>query len=255
MLITERHEEIVNLINKHGFISSKEIMKHICVSSATLRRDLTILEKKGLIQRIRGGAMKIESKFHELSVLVREQTLVNEKKRMAESCVSFIQEGMSIFFDSSTSVSFLMPLLTSYKNISVVTNGITNALLCSSLNSFHTHLACGLVSTKTNSTIGPNSVSYLNSFNSDLFIFSCTGFSLKGGVTEANFEQSSSKQQMLKNSKTHILLVNSTKFGKIYMTKMCDLADLDVVITDNTPPQEYIDAFKEHNIKLIVASK
>lgn len=92
----------------------------------------------------------------------------------------------------------------------------------------------------------------IDRFNCNAFIFSSSGISLNSGITEANIQQQAIKKGMLKNSSLHILIVDDTKFDKIYVAKTCDFSDIDVLITNKLPRVEYLELFKSNNIELIV---
>lgn len=252
MLINERHQQILELIKARKFVSTRVIIAQLHISEATARRDLTFMEKNGLIKRTHGGAMLTESPTSESSIIVRKEYLVKEKRMIASKCLDYIKDGHSYFFDSSSTVSHLIGFLSNYDELLVITNGINNAMLLSAKN-IKTYLTAGFVSITTNSTLGTDGIDLIDSFNCDAFLFSCSGLSLNGGITEANVDQQRIKSRMIKNSAIHILLVDHTKFDKIYVSKTCNFSEIDIVITDKKPPAQYIEAFEKYRIQLIIA--
>lgn len=250
MLISERHQKILNFVNKEKFVSVTKLLENFYISEATIRRDLAVLENKGLLTRTRGGAMAIESSSSEKSILLREQLLIKEKRMIAQTALPFFKDGRSFFIDPSTTVGQLIPLLAPYKNITVITNGISNALLLSSYN-HQTILVGGHVSARTNSTLGSTTVTEIQNFHCDVFVFSCSGLSIDNGLTEINMEQSIAKQNMLSHSKLHILLADHTKFNQTFTAKTCDLSQIDILVTNRMPPNNYLTYFQEHNVKCL----
>ena len=250
MLIGERHQKIIDLVNQKKFLSSKDLRTKLYISEATIRRDLADLEKNGLLTRTRGGAMAIESSSSEQSIVLREQLLVKEKRSIANIALGFIKNGSSYFFDSSTTVGQMIPLLSLYKNITAITNGINNALLLSSINN-NVLLIGGQVSTRTNSTLGSGTINQIDNYYCNTFIFSCSGLSISGGLTEINIEQSLAKQKMLTNSEFHVLLIDHTKFDHTYTAKTCEIQNIHVIITDQEPPKKYLELFDSLRIKCL----
>lgn len=254
MLIHERQLKILEYLRNHKAASIHELQKTLYVSEATLRRDLTKMEQRGLIHRTHGGAVIADSSTDESPIIIREQKQIKEKKRIVQSCIQYVYRGASIFVDSSSTVGHLFPKLNNIHDLTFITNGLNNAALASNNTSANIYLTSGIVFSKTNSVLGSDTINCIRNFYTDLFIFSCSGISLNYGITEASFEQKQVKAEMLKRSKLHILLVDHTKFNKIYMTKTCDFDAIDVIITDTEPTEDYIKIFEKYNIQLIIAN-
>lgn len=253
MLVQERQQKIIDILRKEKSISLKKLKKILYVSEATIRRDLSKLEQKGIIQRTHGGAILPEASTKESSILVRQQTQIKEKKKIARTCLPMISDDSSVFVDSSSTVGHLLYLFKELKGMTIITNGLNNALIASQNTNANLYLTPGIVFTKTNSVLGADTIDYVAGFNCNHFIFSCSGISLNQGVMEASFEQKLVKEAMLRQSKHHILLVDHTKFEKIFMTTTCGFDAIDTVITDRQPPDEYIRMFKESDVRLVVA--
>lgn len=252
MLISERHQKILSILQKEKVVSTKKLREILFVSEATLRRDLTKMEQKGLIKRTYGGATIIESTAIESSILIREQKQISEKRKIAAKTLDLLRDNQSYFIDSSSTIGHLLYLFNKFKDITVITNGLNNAAILMQTTATNVYITPGFVNVKTNSIIGADTIEYINKFNCNFFLFSCAGISLNG-VTEANLEQSMVKREMLKNSKIHILLADHTKFNKIFLCKSCDFKDIDYLVTDLEPEREYIDLLEKTGVQLIIA--
>lgn len=252
MLSHKRHQKIMSILNDKKSVSNHLLLDSLFVSEATLRRDLSKLESLGLITRTHGFTHLKEASNIESSLIARSQKNVKEKKRIAQKCLDYLNNNSSIFIDSSSTVGYLLPILSNYRDLTFITNGISNALILSQANvDFKLHITPGVFNHFTNSLLGIDTVEYIKNFHCEYSIFSCGGLS-PYGITEANHEQSLIKREMLKRSKTHILLVDNTKFNHIYMSQTCDFNDIDIIITDKEPDKKYIDIFKTYNCQLIV---
>lgn len=251
MLTLERQEEILDILNKNKSATVEELANELFVSGATIRRDLRVMEKQGLIKRSHGGAMPFKSSAEESAFAIREQENTSAKKTIANLASRFIKNGQSIFIDSSTTTGNVIPLLNGFQYLSVTTTGLRNALLLSQTNSVKIYIAGGLIENHSNSITGTDTMDYISRIHADVALISCTGLSLSAGFTDASIEQSKLKQQMRKNSEKVILLCDSTKFGKTFMCKDFDFEDIDYLITEKVPPQEYLDRIQGSGCKLI----
>lgn len=247
----DRQSIIYDYIKKAKSVSTKELREHFFISESTLRRDLTKMEQKGLIQRTHGHASIIESYTKESALSIRINTNVKEKIIIASLAERFIKSNQSLFIDSSSTVGYVLPSFEKHANITTITNGLNNASILTHVPSVKTHILGGTVYSNTNSVLGIDTIEHIKNFNCDVFIFSCAGISLKSGITEASFEQALVKSEMLKNSKKHILLVDSSKFDRIFLYTSCTFENIDVIITDKKPSDEYVEFFDNCKITLI----
>ncbi len=251
MFSIERQEEILEILNKNKSATVEELAGELFVSGATIRRDLRMMEAKGLIKRSHGGAMPFKSSAEETAFALREQENTAAKKSIANLAVKLIKNGDSVFLDSSTSTGVLIPLLNNFNYLSVTTTGIRNALLLSQTNNVKIYIAGGQILNHSNSIIGTDTMDYISRIHADISLISCSGFNLENGFTDSSIEQAKLKQQMRKNSKILAMLCDSTKFNKTFLCTDFYLDDIDYLITDKTPPQEYIDKISASKCKLI----
>lgn len=250
MLVSERHQRILEIVNEKKHISTNKLIDMLFVSPATLRRDLIKMENNGLIKRT-FGEVSIIDPLSDVSIFVRQQEQLKEKRKIAVKCIDIINDNSTYFIDSSSTVGVLLEYFNKFDNLTIVTNGIDNSKILANTKLANVYMTPGLVNYKTNSITGSDTISYINSFNCQYFIFSCTGINLNG-INEANFEQNNIKKAMLKNSKTKILLADYTKFDKIFLSKTADFTDIDYIITDRMPDQKYVEAFEKAGVKLLV---
>lgn len=253
MILNERQRKIFEIIKKEKTISNKNLQNKLFISESTLRRDLNDMERQGIIHRTHGHSSLIESSSRESSILVRVQTQVKEKNSIAVKCATLLTKNESYFVDSSSTAGYVLPLLDNLPNVTVITNGLNNAAILTQSPNVRVYLPGGIIYNNTNSVLGIDTVNYIKNFNCNAFIFSCGGISLASGITEASLEQALVKREMLNHSKVHILLVDHTKFDKIFLCKTCEFEDIDYVITDKMPSEAYLEAFKRSGTTLLIA--
>lgn len=251
MYALERQEEILQIIQERKSASVNEIAKELFVSPATVRRDLSAMEKSGLIKRTHGGAILTGSSSDESSLHVREQENVLEKKEIAAIAVKFVKNNSSLYIDSSSTAGKIIPLLSRFSYLSIVTNGLRNALLVSEATTAKVYVACGVVQNQSNSILGADTVDYCSKLHTDVAFISCNGLDAKNGATEASLEQAKVKQAMLKNASIRVLMVDNSKFGKIFMAKSADFSDVDYLITDKMPNEAFREAITATGCKIL----
>lgn len=251
MLTTERHLEILSILNKKKAVTVSQLCATLYVSSATIRRDLTQLEREGLLRRSHGGAILSEGGNKELSVLTRSKEHVQAKNKIAQLASLYINDGNTLFLDSSSSVCSIIPYLPAFQQITVITNGLHCALSLSETTNCNVYLPAGQVISRTNSLVGSETLLSILNFNADVAFVSCAGVSQSGGITEASVEQSRIKQAMLKQSKTKILLCDNSKFDQIYFSRTCNIGDFDYVICEEDPGSDWRSFFGTLSCELI----
>lgn len=252
MLTIERQEEILEILNRKKSATVDQLAKELYVSGATIRRDLSAMAKQGIILRSHGGAMPFNSSSSETSFAVREQKDAAAKRKIAALAVRLIKNGNSIFTDSSTTTGYVMALLKDFTNVSVTTTGIRNATILSATDKVKIYIAGGLVENHSNSITGTDTMEYISRLHADISLLSCTGVSLESGFNDASIEQAKLKQCMRKNSDVVAMLVDSTKFGKTFMCHDFYFDDVDYLITDKIPPDEFLEQINASKCKLMV---
>lgn len=251
MFSTERQEEILEYINKKKSVTVEELAQEFFISGATVRRDLSIMEKSGLIRRTHGGATSFSSRAEESAFALRENENPAAKKTIAALAYKLVKNGDSVFLDSSSTTGFTIPLLNNLKFLSVTTIGIRNALLLSQTNNIKIYLAGGRIQNHSNSITGTDTIDYISRIHADITLVSCSGVNLSAGFTDADIEQSKLKRQMKKNSNKIAMLCDSSKFDKTFMCVDFSFDEIDYLVTDKTPPAEYVEKLKAANVKLI----
>lgn len=239
MVSFERQQQIINILKENKFVTIRLLCKKLFASEATIRRDLNIMQKKGLIVRIRGGATLIKGTNQDTPLFIRSTKDKERKKIIAQLATEYINNSITLFMDSSSTVTFLAEKLSDFENLSIVTNGISTINVLNEFTSVKIFSTGGII--KNNSSmIGQLALNNISNFRADILFFSCCGLSTEFGTTEASEDNAEIKKLMCKNSKRRILLCDSTKFNQEFFCKVCDIKDIDIIITDKKPNDEFI---------------
>lgn len=251
MIIDERQSQILQLLETKKFVSYKELSDSLYASISTIRRDVINMHAKGLLVIVKGGVASIDTKTIESSRSVRELEHSNAKRKIASLAKNFLFEGQSVFLDSSTTVGQLAYYFKEFQNITIVTNSLDVAASISQSTNLNVYLAGGLITRKTNSTSGLFSSSVIQSFNCDVFFFSCKGLNEYGKITEANPDTQKNKYEMIGNAKKKVLLLDNSKLDKTFLFTTCKLKDIDAIVLNEKPDDKYLALFKKFNVETI----
>lgn len=231
MSLYNRENQYITLLS-HGSLSVKELSKKLFISEPTVRRDIILLQKKNLVSCNRGIVnLKTNSPDQRIPLFIRELEQNEEKQIIATKAASHIKDGYAIMIDHSTTAYYLLPHLIDFKNILVITNGAKTALESASFG-FQTICAGGQMTLDSFSYIGYNAEETLRQYNADIAFFSCRGITDDGIATDNSIYENNIRKIMIQQSKQSYLLCDKKKFGKIYLNTLCNIKDIDGLISD-----------------------
>jgi DeoR family transcriptional regulator, fructose operon transcriptional repressor len=251
MLSVERKYKIAEVVGKNGGVKTSDLSNMFSVSEMTILRDLEILEQQGILKRVYGGAVNLKSPIKELSVILRKQINAKEKNIIAEKAAKLITNGESIFLDSSTTAFALSKKLGHKTGLTVITNGLE--LINELKNNSNINLFCpgGELQLSTMSFIGTSAEDYLKEHYVDKAFVSASGISLQSGITVENAVQAVIKKIMFKNALSRVILVDSSKFDVVRLSKVCTLEDINTIVTDRKPDAKFLEVFEKNNIEVV----
>ena len=230
MLIEERRNEIIKYVEKHGKATVEELAGELYASAPTIRRDITAMERKGLVKKVYGGVMPPTAADREIPMSSRESVAAEAKKAMARRAVSLIHDGDVVILDGSSSAKALVPFLAKFKELIVITSGAKTAV---ELASAGVRCFCtgGKMLTQSYSYIGPHAENYIRGINADILFFSCHGYD-DGVATDLSADEVALRHVMMQKSAKKVLLCDKSKYGHKYIYSLCTADDVDEVITE-----------------------
>src|SRR5690606_25796260 len=223
MLVVERYEKIVQLVNERGSIRVSELSELCEVTEETIRRDLDRLEQAGRLKRSHGGAVSVKDAQQEVPYSEREVTRSQEKRRIAEQAIKLIEPNDRILLDASTTAWYMAKIMPDLP-ITVLTNSVKVVTELSMKEKIEVISLGGRLSPRSLSFVGPIAEKALESFHVNKLFFSSKGIHLERGISESGELQARLKQQMLGAADQAILLADSSKFGVQAFTHVADLS-------------------------------
>lgn len=240
MFSNERHAQILSQLEGNNTVSVQELSHKLFASPSTIRRDLSELEKQGILRRVHGGAILTSGSNYDSPAASKRCQQLAEKQRIADLAARFLKPSTSYFFDSSTTSAVLAPKVANFPNTRIATNGTEIPSIMSSTENISIVQCGGYLRSPWEEFIGNITLSTIANMNADVFFFSAAGFTLDQGATEFSDDNVSVKKAFLANSKLHILLCDSTKFGKYFFFNSVALKEIDYIITDRRPDPAYV---------------
>lgn len=253
-LRTRRIQEIEQYILENQTVTLDQICEEFHISMSTLRRDLGDLLQNNSIHKIYGGVTTQQPSRREL-VPFGERHIVNPdiKRRIAVRAASLVHDGDVIFVDSGTTTLYLADTLAEKQDITVLTNNL--AFICRAMDSENMRIISlsGTLNRKTYSFTGPATARVLENYNVSKAFLATTGFSSRNGVTNSSPSESDAKRAAVSRSETVCLLADHSKFGSASLVTFCGFDDIDILITDQTPPQELVSTLTGAGVRILLA--
>lgn len=236
MYAEERHAAIVSRARANGRVEVTELAEAFDVTPETVRRDLTTLEKAGLLRRVHGGAIVVDLFGFEPALAVRESVHTAEKASIAEAALAFLPEDGAIALDAGSSTYRLAEILPTDRELTVVTNSLPIASLLATRPALTVHLVGGRVRGKTLATVDNAALAYLRTIFVDVAFLGTNGFSVERGLTTPDSAEAAVKSAFVSAARRSILLADHTKYGSDHFAHFADLAEVDVIVTDSDLP-------------------
>lgn len=231
---TERQENIIKLLRERESISISELTETLYYSESSIRRDLRALEKLGLVILIRGEVALNRGNHFELPMMTRSNEHKQEKQLIAQYAATFIDNGDSVFLDSSTTVLEMLPFLSDRYDLTIVTNGMHTLTQAYHYIQGNFHCLGGtLRRTNGSSLTGPLTLSNLLNTHCDKMFFSVRAVDATFGLSDTSIEEAEVKRNMLKNTGKAFLLADSSKFNVHSIFQICEMSVPDRIITDS----------------------
>lgn len=251
MFKIERHQKILDILHDKKSITVKNLSKEFYIGETTIRRDLEFLESLGLVKRTYGGAVLIEGINSEIPISVREHEQKSEKYIIGEYAASLVQDGDIIIIDSSSTALKTIPFLKKKSNLTIISNSAKIGVKTQELTDATVYCTGGRLRENSLSYIGEIAKSSISRFFIDKLFLSSRSLHMSKGITDLSEEEASLRKIMIEHSSVRILLCDHTKFDRVSFSKIGDFSNIDYIITDLKPSQEWLSFFQSKNIKVI----
>lgn len=255
MYAEERQQAIAGLVAQRGRLSVIELADEYRVTTETVRRDLSHLERAGIVRRVHGGAVPAEAlTVLELAVTDRDRANIEQKDHIAKAALEFLPpSGGSVLIDAGTTTARLATVLPREHDLTVVTNAVPVAARLASLANVELHLLPGRVRSATQAAVGEETVAALQLLRTDVAFIGTNGLSLDHGLSTPDHSEAAAKRAMIRVAHRVVVLADSSKIGREHTVRFAELDDIDVLVTDSGIAAKDRAALAKHGITVVVA--
>lgn len=254
----ERKAYILEQLNAEGQVKTLELVKHLGVSSETIRRYLEELELDNRLKRVYGGAIKISLDNEEPTYMKREVLYMEEKRRIGKAAAELVEDYDVIFIDDGTTPMQMIHYLMNKKNLTVLTISIATLHLLmeyknKELFSGDIYFIGGKVNAAQSRVSGLVAERMLAHFNADKAFVSVDGIVLNGCINSFDAERGQLVSRMIEQSKQTIVMTDSSKIGQTHLYRTAEWRQINMVICEVPMPRGWQQTLEEHEVGWIVA--
>lgn len=232
MYAEERQQHILERARSAGRVEVNALAEALDVTTETVRRDLTILERHGLVRRVHGGAIPVERLGFEPGVETRTERLVPEKERIAKAALAHLPDEGTVLLDAGTTTLRLAEQLPRDRELTIVTNSLGIAALVAQQPNLTLYLLGGRVRGRTLASVGPWVTSALEDVFVDVAFMGTNGLSVERGLTTPDQSEAAAKRAMIAAARRSVVLTDHTKIGLDHFSRFAELSDIAAVVSD-----------------------
>ena len=248
-----RHNTIMELLMKHGSIQVSDLVNQLNVSSVTIRKDLTELEKQDKLYRSHGKAILINPYINNRAVSEKEKLATEEKRAIGRVAAQLINTDDSIIIASGSTVHALARSIVPLHRLTVVSASLPVSEILSQNESVDIIQLGGMLRHSSLSVVGQYSEMILKDCSFSKLYMGVDGIDFDYGITTTDLREAELNQKMMQAAQKTIVLADSSKFGRRGFAKIANMEDVDIIITDAGVSPKDVMALEERGIDLIIA--
>jgi DeoR family fructose operon transcriptional repressor len=253
MYAEERQLWIVERARAGGRVEVASLAEELGVTTETVRRDLTTLERHALLRRVHGGAIPIERLGFEPALAARDSVLTAEKERIARLAIAELPDEGSILLDAGTTTARLADALPTDRELVVLTNGLPIAMSLSVRPNITVLMLGGKVRGRTQASVDAWALQALADTFVDVAFIGTNGISPERGLTTPDTTESAVKRAMIRAARRSVVLADHTKVGQDHLSRFAELDEIDTLITDAGLDGQVADELRSRGLRVLLA--
>ncbi len=244
MMAEKRRREIVEQVRRSGYAEARTLARDLGVDVSTIRRDLDMLGRAGLIQRTHGGALATEGvSALDVPYEAKRRERLAEKRAIAEYAAQFVNDGESVVLDSGSSTYALAEALRVRQYLTIATNDIRIAHSFASCGGARLLMTGGQLIDSVFTLVGPATLSFLGGLHVDWAFLGADAIDPAGGISNFNTVEVPVKQAMIAAADRAVLVADSSKFGRRALARVVAIDAFDTLVTDDGLPSADRDGY------------
>ncbi len=250
--VRNRHQKILDKIGESGFASIQVLADYFDVTPQTIRRDLNLMSKNGVVLRFHGGAGLTVS-TENVDYANRKVLCLAEKRRIAAMTASHIPSRASLFINIGTTTEEVAKNLINHERLRVITNNLNVAKLLADHGNVEVIVAGGLVRQRDCGIVGEAASDFIRQFKVDYGIIGISGIDLDGTLLDFDYREVRAARAIIENSRRVYMVADHTKVGRNAMVRLGSIEEIDALFTDSMPPSELVEVLSRAEVQLHVA--
>ncbi|MFC3998354.1 DeoR/GlpR family DNA-binding transcription regulator [Nocardiopsis sediminis] len=232
MYAEERQQAVLRRARTEGRVDVAALAAEFEVTYETVRRDLTALERRGVLRRVHGGAIPVERLGFEPALTVRDTVMTAEKERIAKAALAELPEDGAILLDAGSTTGRMAAQLPADRELTVVTNSLSIVSVLTPRPNINLLVLGGRLRPRTQATVDDWALRVLEDTYVDVAFMATNGVSAERGLTTSDMAEAMVKRAMVRAARRLVLLADHTKVGNDHFTRFAGLDDFDCLITD-----------------------
>jgi DeoR family glycerol-3-phosphate regulon repressor len=250
----ERRERIAAVVREASRASVDELASMLDISRETVRRDLALLSEQGVLRKVHGGAVHLQT-ARESPLDERKAAAPFEKTAIARAAARLFEPGDSLLIDSGTTTMFFAEALGQVGSFAVITNSIPVAQeLWNAPQRSDVYLLGGRYFGDGHEVLGPLAVEQIRALHADHVVLTRGAMDETGKCMDYNADEAFVARAMIASARQVTILADGSKLGRHALFQVCDGPSIDRLVTDRPPPLPLADALKAAGVEVIVAS-
>ena len=251
----ERQQAIATLVTERGRLAVTAVAEQFGVTTETVRRDLALLERAGMLRRVHGGAVPAGAlTLVETGLGERHGTRAEAKRAIAAAALELLpRRDGSVILDGGTSTAALADVLPADRRLYVATNSVPIAARLSASPGITLHVLGGRVRGLTQTAVGDSTVRAMEDLRVDVAFLGANGITPGHGFSTPDEAEAATKRAMARSAQRVVVLADSSKLGREHLVRFASVEDVDVLVTDRGADPGVVAELETTGIEVLIA--
>lgn len=248
----ERLRAIGDLLAQEDVISVEEFATALTVSTATIRRDLARLEAQGILIRSHGGAVRVDRSY-EVPIGSRVLSRAREKRRIGAQAAHLVADGEVVGITGGTTTMEVARALADRLDLTVVTSALNVGAELALRRNIRLVVTGGVARSASFELSGPIAERTIREHHLDVAFIGVDGADPAAGFTTHNDLEGLTNAALVEAATRVVVVADSAKLGQLKFAKICDVRDVDVLVTDTGASKDLVAGFERAGVKVVLA--
>jgi DeoR family transcriptional regulator, glycerol-3-phosphate regulon repressor len=249
----DRQNAILTALRQSGSQTVADLAVLVGVSEETIRRDAQQLQTGGQVEK-HHGSLSLPHNMSEASYERRMRESAPAKIAIAKAAAQMVRDGETLIIDTGTTTTFFARELRQRRNLTVITNSTEVARALADVPGNKVWLAGGEIQSDSGATYGPMAVNFIAQFRVKHAFISITAVDIKTGPMDHSVDEAQFAAMAISRATHRVVLADSSKFGNSAFAKVCDFSEIEIIVTEQSPPAEYFAVLRDHGTRLVIAT-